>query len=119
MPKVPSAHTEASLVPQNSNRIYNEFGRLANPNHLKSSPDLTPSPLTSPLSINGEGGIDARRGGRLTSPPAYRPPPLHKWRGGIDGDLFFHDFCSEDAFRRFVGDELGVVADRTAESDFF
>ena len=21
----------------------------------------------------------------LTSPPAYRPPPLHQWRGGIDG----------------------------------
>ena len=20
----------------------------------------------------------------LTTPPAYRPPPLHKWRGGID-----------------------------------
>ena len=47
MPKVPSAHTEASLVPQNSNRIYNEFGRLANPNHLKKIPLtslLAPSP---------------------------------------------------------------------------
>lgn len=49
-------------------------------------------------------------------------------RGGICGgqgqgeggrELLIHDFCSEDAFSRFVGDELGVVADRTAESDFF
>ena len=22
--------------------------------------------------------------GGLTSPPVFRPPPLHKWRGGID-----------------------------------
>ena len=21
----------------------------------------------------------------LTSPPAYRPPPLHEWRWGMDG----------------------------------
>ena len=99
MPKVPSAHTEASLVPQNSNRIYNEFGRLANPNHLKKIP-LTSPP--SPLSINGEWGICGGQG-----------------QGEGGRELLIHDFCSEDAFSRFVGDELGVVADRTAESDFF
>ena len=64
--------------------------------------DLTPRHIGNPLSINGEGDICGGQG-----------------QGEGGRELLIHDFCSEDAFSRFVGDELGVVADRTAESDFF